>query len=68
MSKVIKLVSLIALIITLILAGIVLFDSANENIYVENRETFYRYAFICTVTYFVTAYWALLRGKSKKLS
>tara|TARA_R110000744_G_scaffold89877_1_gene174687 strand:- start:1758 stop:3476 length:1719 start_codon:yes stop_codon:yes gene_type:complete len=68
LSKVIKLVSLIALIITLILAGIVLFDSANENIYVENRETFYRYAFICTVTYFVTAYWALLRGKSKKLS
>ncbi|SIR29485.1 purine-cytosine permease family protein [Maribacter ulvicola] len=68
LSKVIKLVSLTALIITLILAGIVLFDSANENSYVENRETFYRYAFICTVTYFVTAYWALLRGKSKKLS
>ncbi|MDF4203294.1 hypothetical protein PXD56_10030 [Maribacter sp. SA7] len=68
LSKVIKLVSIIALIITLVLAGIVLFDSANENIYVENRETFYRYAFICTVTYFVTAYWALLRGKSKKLS
>ncbi|MEP2279167.1 hypothetical protein [Maribacter sp.] len=65
LSKVIKLVSIIALIITLVLAGIVLFDSANENIYVENRETFYHYAFICTVTYFVTAYWALLRGKSK---
>lgn len=68
LTKVIQLVSIVALIITLVLAGIVLFDSANENIYVENRETFYRYAFICTVTYFVTAYWALLRGKSKKLS
>ncbi len=68
LTKVIQMVSIVALIITLVLAGIVLFDSANENIYVENRETFYRYAFICTVTYFVTAYWALLRGKSKKLS
>ncbi|WP_396634676.1 purine-cytosine permease family protein [Maribacter sp. R86514] len=68
LTKVIQMVSIVALIITLVLAGLVLFDSANENIYVENRETFYRYAFICTVTYFVTAYWALLRGKSKKLS
>ena len=63
-SKILKLVSLVALIITLILAGIVLFDSANENSYINNRELFYTYAFICTITYFVTAYWALLRVKS----
>ncbi len=63
-SKILKLVSLIALIITLILAGIVLFDSVNENSYINNREIFYTYAFICTVIYFVTAYWALLRVKS----
>lgn len=63
-SKILKLVSLVALIITLILAGIVLFDSANETSYINNRELFYTYAFICTITYFVTAYWALLRVKS----
>ncbi|WP_299799365.1 hypothetical protein [uncultured Maribacter sp.] len=63
-SKILKLASLVALIITLILAGIVLFDSANENSYINNRELFYTYAFICTITYFVTAYWALLRVKS----
>ncbi|WP_423999343.1 purine-cytosine permease family protein [Maribacter sp. IgM3_T14_3] len=63
-SKILKLVSLVTLIITLILAGIVLFDSANETSYINNRELFYTYAFICTITYFVTAYWALLRVKS----
>ncbi|WP_282179708.1 purine-cytosine permease family protein [Maribacter stanieri] len=68
LSKILKVVSITALVITLVLAGIVLFDSANENLYVENREIFYRYAFICTIIYFVTAYWVLLRGKSKKLS
>ena len=68
LSKILKVVSITALVTTLVLAGIVLFDSADENLYVENREIFYRYAFICTIIYFVTAYWVLLRGKSKKLS
>ena len=64
-SKILKSISIVSLIITLILACIVLFNSADENIYVNNREIFYRYAFICTLLYFVTAYWVLLRGKSK---
>lgn len=68
LSKILKVVSITALVTTLVLAGIVLFDSADENLYVENREIFYRYAFICTIIYFVTAYWVLLRGKSKKIS
>ncbi|MDW5289772.1 hypothetical protein [Formosa sp. PL04] len=63
-SKVLTAVSMIALIITLILATIVLFGSANESVYFENREIFYRYAFVCTVTYFVTAYWKLKRVKN----
>ncbi|HDZ04817.1 hypothetical protein LCGC14_0198040 [marine sediment metagenome] len=66
LSKVLKIVSITTLVITLVLAGIVLFNSANENLYVENRDIFYRYAFICTIIYFATAYWVLLRGKSKK--
>ena len=65
-SKVLKTIAFIALIITLILASVVLFGSDDENMYLENREIFYRYAFICTIIYFVTAYWALLRIKSKK--
>ena len=64
-SRVLKTIAIIALIITLALACIVLFGSADENMYVANREQFYQYAFICTILYFVVAYWALKRGKQK---
>lgn len=64
-SKVLKGVSIVSLIITLILACIVLFGSADEITYMANREVFYLYAFICTIIYFVAAYLVLLRGKSK---
>ena len=63
-TKVLRIISLLALIITVILACIVLFGSSNETAYVENREIFYTYAFICTITYFITANWALKRAKS----
>ncbi|MHA7944760.1 purine-cytosine permease family protein [Formosa sp. 3Alg 14/1] len=66
-SKVLTGVSIVSLIITLVLACIVLFGSANESIYIENRDIFYRYAFVCTVIYFVTAYWKLKRGKNKNI-
>ena len=65
-SKVLKTIGIITLIIILVLACIVLFGSADENMYVANRELFYRYAFICTILYFVVAYWALKRGKQNK--
>ena len=65
-SRVLKTLAIIALIITLVLACIVLFGSNDENMYLGNREQFYRYAFICTIFYFVAAYWALKRGKQKK--
>ena len=58
-------ISLLVLFITLVLAYIVLFESPTDAVYEENRDVFYRYAFICTITYFVTAYWALRRGKQK---
>ncbi|MGB5665478.1 MAG: hypothetical protein WBM53_01425 [Maribacter sp.] len=67
-SKGLKTVAVISLIITLVLACIVLFGSSDENLYIGNREIFYRYAFICTIIYFVTAYWALQRGKQKNTS
>ena len=64
-SKVLKSISILVLLITLILACIVMFGSADETEYLENRELFYRYAFVCTILYFVAAYWALHRGKQK---
>lgn len=65
-SRVLKGTANLVLLISLVLACIVLFGSSDENKYLENREVFYRYAFICTIVYFVAAYWALQRGKLKK--
>lgn len=66
-TKVLRAISILVLLITLILACIVLWDSSKETMYLEHRETFYQYAFICTLIYFITAYWALNRKKSIKI-
>ncbi|WP_339885599.1 hypothetical protein [Polaribacter vadi] len=63
-TKVLKSISMLVLAITLVLGGIVLFGSETEQIYLENRELFYKYAFVCTVIYFTTSIWALRRGNS----
>ena len=63
-SKGLKFVAISALVATLVLACNVLFGSATKANYIENRELFYTYAFICTIIYFVLAYWALKRGKT----
>ena len=63
-SKGLKFVAISALVATLVLACNALFGSATEANYLENRELFYTYAFVCTIIYFVLAYWALKRGKS----
>ncbi|SDL84025.1 purine-cytosine permease family protein [Kriegella aquimaris] len=64
-TKILKIIAIIVLIITLVLACIVLFGSSNEALYIENREIFYRYAFICTLIYFITAYMASKRNTLK---
>ncbi len=64
-SKVLKFLAISSLVATLALACNVMFGSASEADYMDNRQLFYTYAFICTITYFVLAYWALRRGKSK---
>lgn len=66
-TRLLKLTSLASLIITVVLAVKVMFISADEAGYLINRETFYLYGFICTITYFVAAYWVLQRGKSLTL-
>jgi purine-cytosine permease-like protein len=63
-SKALKFLALTALTTTMVLACNVLFGSTSETDYIANRELFYTYAFICTIVYFVLAYWALKRGKS----
>ncbi|PHI20789.1 hypothetical protein CEQ90_05350 [Lewinellaceae bacterium SD302] len=65
LSKGVRFIAISALIAILFLAGNVLFGSATEADYIENRELFYTYAFVCTLTYFALAYWALVREKSK---
>ena len=62
-SKVLKTIAYLALAVTLFLAGKVLFGSADESAYIANREIFYSYGFICTLLYFVVAYWAMKRGR-----
>ena len=62
-SKSLKGISLVTLAITIVLAGITLFASPDVVTYESNREIFYFYGFICTVVYFVTAYWAMKRSK-----
>jgi len=62
-TKVLHGISVISLVITMVLGLIVLLGSSDESTYFYNRETFYFYGFICTLVYFVTAYWATQRGK-----
>ncbi|NKI31740.1 purine-cytosine permease family protein [Croceivirga thetidis] len=62
-SKLLKLVSYVALGITLLLAINVLMGSVDKETYNTNRDTFYFYGFIGTITYFITAYWVMQRGK-----
>lgn len=63
-SKVLHTVAVVSLVVTLMLAGIVLLGSSDTPTYEMNRNIFYTYGFICTIIYFVTAYWAMRRAKS----
>ena len=63
LSRSLQILAYLALAITLMLAGNVLFRSGDGTNYVANRETFYFYGFICTLAYFAAAYWVMLRGK-----
>ncbi|APY09841.1 hypothetical protein BWZ22_00655 [Seonamhaeicola sp. S2-3] len=64
LTKVLRVISILVLIITVVLAFTVLFGSSNESAYIENREVFYKYAFVCTIIYFITTIWVLKRGDS----
>ncbi len=63
-SKLLKGIAYLSLGITLFLAFKVLFGSADEEVYMTNRATFYQIGFGCTIAYFIAAYWALQRRKA----
>ncbi|EMI56422.1 purine-cytosine permease family protein [Rhodopirellula sallentina] len=64
LSKVFRVISRTSLALTLVLAVRVMFWSPNMEIYVDNRDLFYTWAFVFTITYFVFAYVVLRRRKA----
>ncbi len=64
LTKLLKGIALMSLLVTLVLAIITMFKSPDMATYEANRDIFYIYGFIGTLAYFVTAYWVLLRKKA----
>lgn len=64
-TKGLKIVAYAALVVTLFLALRVLFFSPNETIYTANKDTFYQIGFICTIAYFILAYWAMQKERKR---
>lgn len=63
-TKVLQIISWVSLIIILILAFITMFNSPNVELYDVNREIFYQYGFVFTLSYFISAYWVMRRKKA----
>ena len=63
LTRALRVIAWAALLVTALFAANTMFRSADMNGYELNRDAFYRYAFICTAIYFVSAYWALQRSK-----
>ncbi|ETJ47915.1 purine-cytosine permease family protein [Pseudoalteromonas agarivorans] len=64
LTKVLNGVSTVSLLIIFGFAGQVMFFSDSMSIYAGNKSQFEIACFICTVIYFATAYWSLLRHKA----
>lgn len=64
LSKILNVLSVAFLIAIVLLAVNTFVNSENLNSYYENKSLFNTYAFIATLGYFITAYWALSRSKA----
>jgi NCS1 family nucleobase:cation symporter-1 len=62
-TLILTILSLICLGVILTLASITMFGSPDMEQYNINKAVFHKYAFICTIGYFVFAYWGLQRKK-----
>lgn len=65
LTKMLDGIALLALLITLVLAGNVLFGSSKEATYVANKELFHTVAFICTLVYFALS---IISYRKKRVS
>ncbi|EMI21953.1 transmembrane prediction [Rhodopirellula maiorica SM1] len=63
-SKVLHVFSRSSLGLTVVLALMVMFWSPDLETYEQNRDIFYTWGFVFTITYFVFAYWVLHRRKA----
>jgi NCS1 family nucleobase:cation symporter-1 len=63
-TRILNIISVICLGVIFTFALITMFGSPNLEQYEFNKAVFHRYAFFCTIVYFLTAYWALTRKKS----
>lgn len=64
LSTLLKVVAYGSLAVTMILGCIVMWKSPDMEAYDVNRHIFYTYGFICTIIYFVFAYWVMRRQKA----
>ncbi|MCG6156590.1 hypothetical protein [Rubinisphaera margarita] len=62
-SLILHTIAWLALSVTLVLAIIVMFASADMADYKQNVGVFYTWSFVCTIIYFAASYWALKRTK-----
>ncbi|MBU2881306.1 hypothetical protein KO525_03320 [Psychrosphaera sp. B3R10] len=64
LSKILNAVSLTSLVIILVFATQVMFFSDTMSVYKLNKSQFEIACFLCTLTYFASAYWSLKRQKA----
>ncbi|WP_137168314.1 purine-cytosine permease family protein [Salinimonas lutimaris] len=64
LSRVLRLVSVVSLLVTVGLAVHTFTGSPSMNVYEQNRDFFFNASFGCTVLYFLTAYWTMRRQKA----
>ncbi|GAC13877.1 purine-cytosine permease family protein [Aliiglaciecola lipolytica] len=62
-SKTLRWVSVLSLLITTVLAANTLLMSSGITAYEANRDLFQTVGFVCTIIYFITAYWNMQRKK-----
>jgi NCS1 family nucleobase:cation symporter-1 len=63
-SKVLTTLSIVCLLVITALAINTMFGSSDMDAYNFNKAIFHKYAFYCTIGYFVFAYWNLRRKKA----
>ncbi|CAA0081550.1 Uncharacterised protein [Zhongshania aliphaticivorans] len=63
LTKILNMVSVISLLLIFGFACQVMFFSDDIDVYADNKKQFELYCFICTISYFLSSYWALKRHK-----